>query len=365
MRVQILRLACVLVCTGTVAGEAGRIETIAGTGVAGDSGDGADAREARINQPFDVVVDRTGNVYFSDTGNHRIRRVDATTGVITTIAGSGKPGFAGDGGPATDALLNEPYGLAIDRRSGNSLYFADRLNRRVRFVDLNSGTIKTVAGDGSGVYSGDGGPPAIAGLVEPNGVAWVGWGGRFYIADVADHRVRVADFQTNTIATFTGDGGAVHFGDDGPHVDASVHGPRAVEIGPDGAVYVLEREGNRLRRVDPKTGVITTIAGTKKGGYAGDGGLAIEAQLNGPKEMAVDRDNNIYIVDTENNAIRRIDAASGLISTVAGTGKAGGGGDGGPATLAELDRPHGVAVGPDGSIYIGDTNNHRIRRIRP
>jgi streptogramin lyase len=144
-----------------------------------------------------------------------------------------------------------------------------------------------------------------------------------------------------------------------------LHGPRAVKIGSDGALLILEREGNRLRRVDPGTGLITTIAGTDTRGYAGDGGPATEALLNGPKEMAVDREGNVYIVDTENHAIRRFDAATGRISTVAGNGKQGGVGDGGPAKEAQLDRPHGVAVGPDGALYIGDTNNHRIRRVAP
>jgi DNA-binding beta-propeller fold protein YncE len=282
--------------------------------------------------------------------------------VITTVAGCGKKGFAGDGGPATSALLDEPYGLALD--SAGNLYFADRLNARVRRVEARTGLISTVAGDGKQVFAGDGGPPGAASLVEPNGVAIDG-AGRLFIADVADHRVRVVNLAANRIETFAGTGEGRHAGDDGPCGKAPLHGPRAVKIGSDGALLILEREGNRLRRVDPRTGVITTIAGTGKRGYAGDGGPATEALLDGPKEMAVDREGNVYIVDTENHAIRRFDAATGRISTVAGNGKQGGGGDGGLATEAQLDRPHGVAVGPDGLLYIGDTSNHRIRRLRP
>jgi sugar lactone lactonase YvrE len=358
----ILLLSCAT-DPGDLATRDRQIETVTGTGEKGDGPDGGQARAAALNHPFDVALDAAGNLYFSDTGNHRIRRVDASTGIVTTIAGNGRKGYSGDGGPATAAMLNEPYGLAIDG-NGETLFFADRLNRRVRKIDLKAGTIKTVAGDGSERYTGDGGAPEKAGLVEPNGVALAG-SNRLYIADVAGHRVRVVNRQQNEIATFVGNGVAAHSGDGGPHVGASVHGPRAVKVGSDGSVYILEREGNRLRKVDAKTGVITTVAGTGKAGYAGDGGPAAEALLNGPKEMALDRDGNVLIVDTENNAIRLVSSAAGTIATIAGMGNAGGTGDGGPATSAQLDRPHGVAVGPDGSIYIGDTNNHRIRRIAP
>jgi DNA-binding beta-propeller fold protein YncE len=339
------------------------IRTAAGTGQAGDSGDGGPALEARLNQPFDVAFDAAGNLYFSDTGNHRIRRVDAKSGTIASVAGDGTKGFAGDGGPAARARLNEPYGVVLD--AAGNLYFADRLNQRVRRVDGRSGVIETIAGDGSKAYSGDGGPAARAGLVEPNGVALDRAGRKLYIADVADHRVRVVDLASGTIATFAGTGRNKHDGDGGPAQAASIAGARAVDVGPDGTVFILERQGNTLRAVDPRTGTITTRAGTGAKGNSGDGGPARAATFNGPKELAVDEAGNVFIVDTENHTIRRIDARDGTLSTVAGSGRRGGEGDGGPATTAQLDRPHGVAIGPDGAIWIGDTNNHRVRRVAP
>jgi DNA-binding beta-propeller fold protein YncE len=339
------------------------ITTVAGTGRPGDSGDGGPAVRAELNQPFDVVFDAAGNLYFADTGNHKIRRVDARSGAITTVAGSGTKGFAGDGGPATQAQLNEPYGLALD--SAGNLYFADRLNRRVRRVDGRSGIITTLAGDGSKTFSGDGAPGPRAGLVEPNGVALDRAGRRLYIADVADHRIRVVDLSSGTITTFAGTGQGKHAGDGGPAKAASIAGARAVDVAPDGSVLILERQGNTLRAVDPATGIITTRAGTGAKGNTGDGGPPTAATFNGPKELAVDTTGNVFIVDTENHSIRRIDAATGVVSTVAGSGRRGGNGDGGPATSAELDRPHGVAVAPDGSLYIGDTGNHRVRRVGP
>jgi DNA-binding beta-propeller fold protein YncE len=336
------------------------ITTAVGTGEKGFAGDGGPAAEALLNGPFDVCFDHTGNLYFSDTFNNRIRRVDAASGTITTVAGNGEKAFSGDGGPATGAALSEPYGVVVDR-VGN-LYIADRLNRRVRRVDAATGIITTLAGTGEPAYGGDGGPAAQAGLAEPNGLAFGPGEGALYITDVADNRVRVVDLATGRIATFAGTGAAEHSGDGEPAVKAGTFGARAVKVGPDGTVYILERQGSSLRAVDPKTGIVTTIAGTTARGYSGDGGPALSAVFDAPKEMAIDRDGSLLIVDTENHAIRRIDNATGIVTNIAG-GRQGGGGDGGPAALAGLDRPHGAVVGPDGAIYIGDTNNHRIRKV--
>jgi len=336
------------------------IATAVGTGEKGFAGDGGSATLALLNGPFDVAFDRAGNLYFSDTFNHRIRRVDARTGVIATVAGNGDARYSGDGGPALRASLNEPYGIAID--TAGNIYVADRLNRRVRRIDAANRTIMTVAGTGDAAYSGDGGPAARAGLAEPNGLALDAAERHLYIADVADHRVRVVDLASGTIATFAGTGKAEHGGDGGAASEARIFGARAVKLGPDGTVYILERQGSSLRASDAATGIISTIAGTTGRGYSGDGGPALQAVFDAPKEMAIDPDGNLLIVDTENHAIRRIDRVTGIVATIAG-GRKGAGGDGGPAAEAGLDRPHGAVVGPDGAVYIGDTNNHRIRKL--
>jgi DNA-binding beta-propeller fold protein YncE len=336
------------------------ITTAVGTGEPGFAGDGGPAQRALLNGPFDVAFDTGGNLYFSDTFNHRIRRVDARTGIITTCAGSGERGYAGDGGPAIGAQLNEPYGIAVDRAA--NVYIADRHNHSVRRVDSSSGAITTFAGNGAAGSGGDGGPASRAGMVEPNGLALDPAQRRLFIADVADHRVRVVDLATSTISTFAGTGEAQHSGDGGPAAAAGVFGARAVKVAADGTVYILERQGSTLRAVDPGTGIITVLAGTGARGYGGDGGLAKDAVFDAPKEFTLDPDGDILIVDTENHAIRRIYAATGMVQTIAG-GRKSGEGDGGPAQAAGLGRPHGAVVGPDGSIYIGDTENHRIRRL--
>ncbi len=337
------------------------IRSVAGNGVQGYDGDGGPAARAKLNQPFDVAIGRDGAVYFSDTFNHCIRRVDAKTGEIATVAGCGQKGYTGDGGPATNARLNEPYGVALDAAA--NIYFVDRLNFCVRKVSAKDGSIATIAGTGQSGYSGDGGPASSAALREPNGLALDRTASKLYIADVKDQRVRVVDLASGTISTFAGTGKRERTGDGGPATRASLFGPRAVHVDAAGNVYICEREGNSIRKVEASSGIITTIAGTSRKGYSGDGGPALNATFDGPKEIDIDAAGNIFVVDTENQAIRRIDAKSGVITTVAGSAKRGGAGDGGPATAAQLDRPHGVAVDRAGKIYIGDTNNHRIRVV--
>ncbi len=290
--------------------------------------------------------------------------MDAKSGVISTVAGSGKKGFAGDGGKATEASLNEPYGIELDP-DGN-LYIVDRLNYCVRKVDARTAFITTVAGvGGKSGYDGDGGRATDALMVEPNGLCLDGKG-KLYIADVAGHRVWVVDLNSGKITTLLGNGKGATAGDGGALKDATTFGPRAVAVGPDGKLYVVERNGNCVRVVDVGKGLIERFAGTGKKGYTGDGGKALDATFDGPKEIDIDGDGNVYIVDTENEAIRRIDAKTGVVTTVAGKGrsKTPGLGDGGAATAATLGRPHGAAVGPDGALYIGDTNSHRIRKVK-
>ena len=307
--------------------------TVAGTGEAGYAGDGGPATQALLNNPFDLAFDPSGNLCFSDTYNHCIRRIDARTGAISTIGGTGQSGFAGDGGPATQAQMNQPYGIAIDR-TGN-IYIADRLNKRVRRIEGRSGVITT-----------------LAELVEPNGLALDREHRRLLIADVADHRVHVIELATGALSTFAGTGNGRHAGDGGLATAADIFGARAVALAPDDSIYILERQGSSLRRV--RDGVIETIAGTGARGYAGDDHDARYAVFDAPKEMALDPAGNVFIVDTENHVIRLIDAQSWIIRTIAGTGKAG------PDALA---RPHGAVVGADGAVYIGDSENHRVRKL--
>ena len=337
------------------------ITTAVGTGERGYAGDGGPASRALLNGPFDVGFDADGNLYFSDTFNHCIRRVAADTDIITTVAGCGEAGYSGDDGPATRARFNEPYGIAVDK-TGN-IYVADRHNHCVRRVDAASGTVTTFAGNGASGFSGDNGAASRAGMVEPNGLAFDPAQNRLYIADVADHRVRVVDLASGIIWTFAGTGEAEHSGDGGPATSAGIHGARAVKVTTDGTAYILERQGSTLRAVDPRSGIVTTVAGTAAKAYTGDGGSATAAAFNAPKELTIDREGNLLIVDTENHVIRRVDLHTRTVATVAGSGRQGGDGDGGPATAAALDRPHGAAVAADGSIYIGDTNNHRIRKV--
>ena len=328
------------------------ISTIAGTGEPGYAGDGGPALRAQLNNPFDLAFDPAGNLVFADTYNHCLRRIDAQTGNISTIAGTGERGFSGDGGPATSAKLDQPYGVTVDR--AGTIYTADRLNKRVRRVDGATGIITTLAGEGS---------PSGEPMVEPNGLALDPAHRLLYIADVADHRVRVVDLATGALSTFAGTGAGEHSGDGGKVIEAGIFGARAVAVTPDGTVYILERQGSTLRRV--RNGIIETVAGTGARAYSGDGHDARNAAFNAPKEMALDADGNVLIVDTETHVIRRIDARTWIVTTIAGCGVAGGGGDGGKATEAGLARPHGAVVGPDGAIYLGDSENHRIRKLTP
>ncbi len=284
---------------------------------AGYAGDGGPAAQALLNNPFDLAFDAMAIC------SSPIRSIIAFAASMAAptrsprLPAPANAGFAGDGGEAIYAMLNEPYGVVVDQ--AGTIYFADRLNRRVRRIEP-PGIITTLAGDGSGKFSGDGGPAAQAGLVEPNGLALDATGENLFIADVADHRVRVVDLATGIITTFAGTGEARHDGDGGPAKRAGIFGARAVALAPDGALYILERQGSSLRRV--RNGIIETVAGTGARGYAGDGGDARQAVFNAPKEMAVDADGNVFIVDTENHAIRCIDAQSWVVTTIAGTGTA-------------------------------------------
>ncbi len=339
--------------------ESGIIQTVVGTGEGGYAGDGGPATQALIGEAYGCDFDTAGNLYISDGRTHTIRRIDKITGIITTVAGCGRQGYSGDGGPATEATLDNLYSLQVD--TNGDLYIVDRLNAAIRKVDAATGIMTTVAGTGELGYSGDGGPGVKAQLREPNDCFLDGKGG-LLIADIQDQRVRRLDLMSGIITTVAGDGEKRRTGDGLPATQASIMGPRAVCMDRQGNTYIAEREGNGVRKVDP-AGIMSTFAGTGEPGYSGDGGLALTATWGAPKAIRCDHEDNIIVVDTENHAIRRIDAVTGVVTTIAG-GRQGGGGDGGPATEAGLERPHGCGIDRDGNLYIADGVNHRVRVVR-
>ena len=339
--------------------EKGIIRTVLGNGSEGWDGDGGPAIVAACQTPYACEFDPQGNMVVCMGRHHRIRRMDAHTGMITLIAGTGEAGYAGDGGPANEALINQPYGLAID--GNGDMYFAQRFDPAVRKIDGLTGIITTVAGTGEFGYSGDGGPGDEAMLREPNDLHLDGRDG-LLIADIQDQRVRRVDLATGIITTFAGTGEKSRDGDGKQRTEASLMGPRAVSVDSQGNVYVCEREGNGVRKISPD-GVLTTIAGADSVyGYTGDGGSALEATWGAPKAMRCDPNDNIIVVDSDNCAVRRIDARTGIVTTIAG-GHEGSGGDGGPATEAGLIHPHGCGIDADGDLFIADTHNHRIRVV--
>ncbi len=336
---------------------AAAIETVAGNGAPGYSGDGGPAAAAQIDNSYGVAADGAGNLYIADTSNHRIRKVDASTGNISTIAGTGTGGYGGDGGLATAAQLDNPYGVTPDA-SGN-LHIADTLNHRIRKVDASTGNISTIAGTGTGGYGGDGGLATAAQLNYPSGAA-LDASGNLYIADTFNDRIRKVD-TAGMITTVAGTGTNGDSGDGGPATAAQLNQPSGVAVDGAGNLYIADAPNHRIRKVDA-AGVITTIAGTGSGGFSGDGGAATAARLNQPASVALDGSGNIYIADWFNHRVRKVDAA-GVITTIAGTGSGGFSGDGGAATAARLNQPASVALDGSGSLYISDRVNQRVRKV--
>ena len=343
---------------------AAAISTFAGTGKDGFSGDSGPATEAQLSYPISVAVDAAGNVYVAGFG-YRVRRID-TAGVISTFAGTGEEGFSGDGGPATEAQFYPGHDqfLSVATDAAGNVYVTDPENQRVRRIDT-AGMISTFAGTGEEGFSGDGGPATEAQLSYPVGVA-VDSAGNVYVADVVNLRVRRID-TAGVISTFAGTGEEGFSGDSGPATEAQLSYPISVAVDAAGNVYVAGYESSRVRRIDT-AGVISTFAGTGEEGFSGDGGPATEAQFytgnDGFLSVTTDATGNVYVADAGNLRVRRIDT-SGVISTIAGTGEAGFSGDGGPATEARLSGPEGVAVDAAGNVYIADTGNHRIRILTP
>ena len=336
----------------------GNLTRFAGTGESGFSGDEGKATEAQLKIPAGLTFDKKGNLYIADRNNHRIRKVD-TRGIITTVAGNGTAGFSGDGGKATQAQLNLPSGVAVDDK-GN-IYISDRSNNRVRVVD-NKGTITTFAGNGGDGYKGDLGPATQAQLSKPFGLA-LDKKGNLYIADRENNRVRKVNPQ-GIITTVAGDGGFFFMGDNGPSYRASIAGPTGVVVDKNGILYIADRNNNRIRSVDTQ-GMIRTVAGTGQQDYNGESEIARDTNLYLPFGVALDQDGKILIIDRSHYRIRRIDPRRGSIETVAGNGVKMFAGDGGPATGAKLSFPHGIAVDKKGNVIFSDKGHYRIRRVSP
>jgi internalin A len=334
------------------------ISTVAGNGTAGYSGDGGPATSAQLNTPRGVVCDGAGNLYIVDGDNQRIRKVD-TSGKISTVAGNGTHWFEGDGGPATAAGLYDPIGVACD--SSGNLYIAESNSNCIRKVD-SSGKISVVAGivtQGWATYEGDGGLATSARLNYPFGVACDG-SGNLYIADRGNHRIRKVD-TSGIISTVAGNGTAGYSGDGGPATSAQLKDPVGVACDRNGNLYIVDKDNNRIRKVD-NTGKISTVAGNGTGGYAGDGSPATSAQIWVPYGVTFDNNGNMYIADMNNKRIRKVDP-SGIITTVAGNGSWKYSGDGGPAEAAGLCNAVGVACDSSGNLYIADSHSNCIRKV--
>ena len=341
----------------------GALTTIAGLGVGDYSGDGGPATKVKLEFPRNVAVDGTGNVYIQDFS--RIRKVDVS-GIIDTIAGGGERDSSGNSGLAAGTFLDNPRGLAVD--DAGNIFIAEWGRHRIRKVDT-LGVIHTIAGTGESGFGGDGGPATSALLAFPLGVA-VDAAGNVYIADALNHRIRRIDI-LGVIETIAGSGDGVseenfrgdYGGDAGPATSALLARPDDVAVDDMGNVYIADTFNHRIRKVDA-SGIIDTIAGTGERGFGGDGGPATSALLTFPQGVATDGAGNIYIADAENHRIRVVDS-TGVIRTIAGTGEDGFGGDGGPAVQAQLNYPPGVALDDVGNVYIADTHNHRIRILTP
>jgi DNA-binding beta-propeller fold protein YncE len=346
-------------------GSGPRITTIAGTGMPGMAADG-DSADRAINNPFGLVIGPDGGLYWADFGSNRVLRLDLRTRRITVIAGNGTKGWAGDGGPAKAAQLSAPHEVRFDSR-GN-IYVAERDSHVVRHIDMKSGVITTAAGTGARGYSGDDGPANKAQLAQPHSIA-IDKSDNVYICDIVNNRVRRIDSKTGIISTYAGTGGPENTPDEAPLEGTPTRGPRSIEIAPDGTMYLILREGNKVFAIDPARRRLRRIAGTGELRYSGDGGPALNATfgapgnaLNGPKGVAYSPDGMLYIMDCENHAIRKIDLKQGTISTVVGTGQRGDGPDGDPL-MCKLARPHGVFI-QGRTVYIGDSENHRIRALQ-
>lgn len=340
-----------------------RIDTVAGTGEKQLGLFEGPAAKVNIGQPFGVEIGPDRALYITEVENHRVLRLDLHGGSVKTVAGSGRKGHSGDGGPATDAALDEPYEVRFD--SAGNMYFVEMVGQIIRRVDKATGRTETIAGTpGVKGFSGDGGPAVKAQFSNPHSIAIDAPKGHLYVADIGNHRIRRIDLRTGSIDTIAGNGEAKLPQDGGIATGNPMMEPRALCI--EGRnLWIALRTGHSVWRMDLDSRRLDHIAGTGAQGYSGDGGPAKLATMNGPKGITA-LNGHVYVNDTENQVIRDIDLKTRTIRTLAGSGPNGRGygGEGGPATEAKMDRPHGICAGRDGIIYVGDTNNHRVRAVR-
>ena len=350
----------VLICASSAASASEwTISTFAGTGKAGGTGDGGPATAATIDNPFGLGRGPDGALWFCEYTGQRIRKVDKD-GTIHTMAGTGKVGYTGDGGPALQATFNLPHEIRFDKE-GN-YFIADMTNHAIRRVDGKTGIITTFAGTGTAGYSGDGGPAKKAELKQPHSIQFDS-AGDLYICDIGNNVIRKVDMKTNTISTFAGTGKGGDTPDGSPIAGTPLKGPRSIDFDAAGNLWLVTRAGNQVLKFDLKAGKIHLVAGTGKNGFTGNGGPAKEATLSGPKGIAIDKEGNAWLADTESHSVRMVNAKTGNLELIAGTGVKGDGPETDPLQC-KMARLHGIFVDTDGSVFIGDSETHRVRVLR-
>ena len=332
------------------------ITTLAGTGIPGFSGDGGPAAAAKLYKPRDTAVGADGSIYIADTYNNRVRVIDPN-GTIHTFAGTGSTTFGGDGGPAVNASLHWPHDVTVD--GTGDVYIADSAHNRIREVTPN-GIITTVAGTGKAAFGGDGGPAIKAKLKNPKSVAI--FGNSLYFADSLNERIRAIDLTTGLIRTVAGNGQAAFGGDGGPAVNASFDIPQRIAFDNVGDLFIADTQNNRIREVTPN-GIIHTVVGTGQNAFGGDGGPGTAASISTPRGLAVAPDGSLFFSDTGNNRVRRWDPSTGIVTTIVGTGAKGYSGDHGPAGAATLYDPRGLSFDNLGRLIIADTFNNAVRIV--
>ena len=339
-----------------------QVRTVAGTGVAGyefEGEAGLAGISTPVNNPYGVIIGPDNRLYFCEVDSGRIRRLDLASGRLVTIAGNGEKAYTGDGGPALEASFSAPHEIRFDRQ--NNLYVVERDAHVVRRIDQASNQVSTLAGNGEPGFSGDGGPAAAAQFRQPHSIAFDA-SGDLLVCDIGNRRLRRISMATGRIGTLAGNGESDTTPDSAPLNGTPLRGPRSIDTDDNGNAYLVLREGNAVFKVDMRNARLERIAGTGEQGYSGDDGSALDARFNGPKGIAFSAaDRSLYIVDTENHVLRRMQLDTGTITTVLGTGRREDGADGDPLACS-LNRPHGVCI-HNRIIYVTDSENHRIRAV--